>query len=89
MIPRLVTAFAFIWAGLYVVRSQVVIGVAMLVVGAISLALVWRLLADARSTGTARDAGMPRAEFDYLIWMALGVPMILTVLIVLLVLVER
>jgi hypothetical protein len=82
--PFLAGSGAVVWAGVAVFGSAPLAGLAIVMVGVVTLALFVRsILAGQRSS--APSAGeLSGPTFDYLIWMALGAPFILVGVLLLL-----
>jgi hypothetical protein len=84
--PTLVWSFAVIGVGLYVTTKASVVGVAIAVLGAVTFALQVRMLRhQTMSTPAELSTGDISPEaIDYIIWMAVGLPMVFAIGLVIL-----
>jgi hypothetical protein len=89
LLPRLLAALLIIWGGLQIARSNLAIGLAVVVVGAISIVLLWRIWVVERTATMAKDGDLTEPEIDYVVWAALGLLMIFAILLVILAITGR
>jgi hypothetical protein len=90
-VPLLFGGLAMIWAGINIAPSNIALAVVMVLVGAITTVLIVRAI-RAAPAGYASDAyaqGMPEQWVDYLIWAAIGVPLLLAAVALLIAIADR
>jgi hypothetical protein len=77
----LITGALFIWAGTRVASTNIPMALLMIAVGAITLVLALRMTLGDRAGGERLESTgeLTTPHFDYLIWTALIVPMLLVV----------
>ena len=89
--PLLFGGLAMIWAGITMASSNLGLGGGLALVGAITTLLVARAL-RAAPAGYMSDAyarGLPEQWFDYLIWTAIGVPLVIAGMALLMAVADR
>ena len=91
VVPLLAGGLVLIWAGTRVASANLGMGAVMVVTGAITVVLLIRGLRASPSSpmSAAHAGGLPEPWFDYLIWTAIGVPIVLAVLALVLAIAER
>jgi len=74
---------AIVWAGVRLAMTNLPIGLLLIAMGVVTVALLVRVLLGSLSArdGTTPDGTTPNGDltgpyFDYVIWVALGVPML-------------
>ena len=89
--PLLFSGLAMIWAGITMASSHLALGGGLALVGAITTVLVARALraAPAGYMSEANARGLPGQWFDYLIWTALGVPIVISILVLAMAIADR
>ena len=82
-IPGVMSGIAFIWAGTRVGPTSVPVALLMMAVGVITLVLVVRMMLGNRAAAERLEStgALTEPHFDYLIWSALLVPMLLVVVL--------
>ena len=90
-VPVLLGGLVGIWAGISVASSNLAFGLVLVLTGAITVVLLvraWRA-APASPISHAHAGGMPESWVDYLIWTAIGAPIVLAVLLLAFAIAER
>ena len=77
-IPAILGGAVTVWAGLRLATTSLLVGLPLVAVGAVTVVLVVRLMLGrlAAPDGTTPTGDLSGPYFDYIIWVALGVPML-------------
>ncbi len=82
-LPGLISGATFVWGGTRVAATSIRLAVLMLGIGATTIALALRMMVgDRAGKGFESTGELTTPHFDYLIWTALLVPMLLVVALV-------
>ncbi len=83
-------SLGIVWAGFLILgRGSLWLGLVVVVLGGVTMILSVRRFArthDARDHGLTDQGDLSGSEFDYLIWMAVGFPVLIGVVLLILVL---
>jgi hypothetical protein len=82
-VPGLLSGAVFVWGGTRVAATNIPLALLMMVIGAITLVLALRMMVGDRGAAERLESTgeLSTPHFDYLIWTALVVPMLLVVAI--------
>jgi hypothetical protein len=85
-LPALVGGIVVMWAGIRVAGSSLPVGLIILALGAVTTILVARMVlrGPAAAKQQVANGDLTGPYFDYIMWVALGVPMLLVVGLVIL-----
>ena len=82
-VPPIVGGAAIVWAGVRLAMTNLPVGLLLIAMGVVTVVLLVRVLLGSLSArdgttsdGTAANGDLTGPYFDYLMWVALGVPML-------------
>jgi hypothetical protein len=85
-VPGLLSGAGIIWGGTKVFASSILLAVLMIAIGVVTIVLVLRMMVENRAAADRLEStgALTTPHFDYLIWTALVVPMVLVVALLIL-----
>jgi hypothetical protein len=77
-VPALLGGAVVLWAGLRIATTDLLVGLPLIGVGVVTVILLVRVMLGSRAApdGTTPTGDITGAYFDYIVWVALGVPML-------------
>jgi hypothetical protein len=85
LVPGFLAAACLLWGGLVVARSSALMGVVMVILGLVTIVLVFRMSRGRGMHEAVRDGDLSAPAFNYLVWSVLAVPLIFGTLLLIMV----